>query len=441
MADILPFQAVRYGKQYADELDSLICPPYDIISPEEQDSFYETHPLNIIRLVLGKQHPDDTPEHDRYTRAAETLRTWLKDGVLEHTESPGFTVYQMEYTLPDGGTRVVDGIISLVRVGEYGPGKVLPHEKTYLGPKEDQLKLLRACHANFTPIHALFSDEEGLVSAQYKELIESSPDRRATLGDGVIHRTWRLEDKAALDKIVETIKGSSLLIADGHHRYETALAFRDEMRAKGAAQADGGHEFVMMYLTSMSHPGLTVLPAHRMIDRDGDLNIAEAIERIENYFEIEQLDYSAENSRQVAEQLISKISESSSNAGIMGIAVRNEPCFRLIRVKDLDKVVAEIDPQIPSAIRSLDVTILREVVMGIGFGIDAGQSEGIIDYTPSAVDALEKVLKGEKQVSFIINPTRVDQVRVAAELGHKLPHKSTYFYPKISSGLVLRTLG
>jgi uncharacterized protein (DUF1015 family) len=437
MAEIQPFRAVHYSPSCAKDLDRIITPPYDVISREEQDAFYSAHPLNIIRLVLGKQNPDDSPSNNRYTRAAGTLKQWLQEGVLVRSDQPAFTIYQMEFAEPDGGRGSIDGIVALVKVDDYGKGKVLPHEKTYKGPKQDQLSLLRSCRASFTPIHALFSDDHNVVGGEYGRLMEGPPEQEARDVNGSVHRTWSIRDEESIAKIRGVLAEKSLFIADGHHRYETALAFRNEERASGRAQAGGPHEYVMMYITSMSHPGLTILPAHRLVKGLADLDLGQIETILEPYFSIEELCYTTANRDEVSNTLVQRIRSYSNVGGKFGMVVQGENCFRLLRLKDYHAVDSLMDVDIPSSLRGLDVTILREIILGHALGLDKENAEGQIEYTPLVSEALNRVLKGEIQVSFILNPTRVDQMRTAAELGHKLPHKSTYFYPKISSGLVL----
>ena len=256
---------VHYNGTCAQELEKLITPPYDIISPAEQEQFYNLNPFNMIRLVLGKELSDDTDNNNRYTRAASTLEEWMSQGVLVRDELPALTVYQMEFHNHDGDRNVIDGVVALVKVDEYGIGKVLPHEKTYKGPKQDQLNLLKACRSHLTPIHALFGDEQNNVAAQYADLLKQPPQQETTDGNGDIHRTWTLSDESAIAIVREALADKSILIADGHHRYETSLAYKKYMVEKGASDAGSGHEYVMMYLTSMSHPGLRIYPAHRMV--------------------------------------------------------------------------------------------------------------------------------------------------------------------------------
>ncbi|MCX5872508.1 MAG: DUF1015 domain-containing protein [Deltaproteobacteria bacterium] len=421
MAEVIPFQMVHYNPDYSESLSNLITPPYDVISPEEQESFYNANPNNIIRLVLGKQFAGDTDENNRYTRAANTLKKWMTDHVLVRKPKPGFTLYQMDFKQPDGTWRRLDGLVGLVKVDDYGVGKVLPHEKTYMGPKKDQLELLRACKANLTPIHAMFDDPDEVILKLYGSFLQSKPEQEVKDADQTIHRTWTICDKESLDSIAEFLRGKSLFIADGHHRYETSLAYCREVEAQNPITSDQSHKYVMMYLTSMSHPGLTILPAHRMLNGLPNLSKDVFLAKLRDCFDIREVSFESND----------------IVGGLFGMVINGEKKFYLLSLRDSKVNPPILDSSIPEAINNLDVTILRELILGHGFGLDKGNSEGHIEYTPSLSAAINKALLGDVQVSFILNPTRVDQMRRAAELGYKLPHKSTYFYPKISSGLVL----
>lgn len=436
MAAVKPFRMVHYNGTCASALNTLITPPYDVISPEEQEKFYSTSPFNIIRLVLGKQYAEDTDRDNRYTRAAETLRKWLADGILVRKDRPGMVIYRMEFDDPTGGRQQLDGIILLVKVDDYGRGKVLPHEKTYKGPKEDQLNLMRHCRSHLTPIHGLFEDKEDLVIGEYSKFMERPPEQEAVDANGTVHKTWFVDDERALSAISRLLAEKSIFIADGHHRYETALAYKKEMDFSGV-NVEGAADYVMMYLTSMTHPGLTILPAHRMVRGLPEFDLPAIIQRLDPYFHQEALPFDDNNRAEVSQRLIERIASYSEIGGKFGMVVRGEQSFRLLRLKDFSAVEPLMDSNIPESLRTLDVTILREIIIGHGLGLDKDDPHGQIEYTPSISEALDRVLKGEFQVSFILNPTRVDQMRSAAELGHKLPHKSTYFFPKISSGLAL----
>jgi uncharacterized protein (DUF1015 family) len=440
MAEIQPFKTVHYNENLSAELGRLITPPYDIISPEEQEGFYQAHPSNIIRLVLGKQVADDSETNNRYTRAGTVLKQWLQEGTLVRDDKPGILIYEMEFDQPEGGRVRLDGIVCLVKVDEYGKGRVLPHEKTYKGPKQDQLNLMRACGANITPIHGLFSDDRETVHEICQGFMQGRPDQETVDADGTVHRTWTIYDEAAVSAVAKALAEESIFIADGHHRYETAMAYRNEIRASGQGNAAGPHDWVMMYLTSLSHPGLVILPAHRMVKGLKDLEIPAMLKGLEPYFHVEELSFTSANEAEVIRTVMERISNYSDIGGKFGMVVQGESCFRLLRLKDFAAVQALMDESIPPTLRGLDVTILREIIMGRGLSINGEGLEGHVEYAPVVADVLNKLRKGEVQIGFILNPTRVDQVRTAAELGHKLPHKSTYFYPKISSGLVLHVM-
>ena len=436
MAIIKPFKRLHYAGGTGC-LERLIAPPYDVISPEQQAAFYEAHERNIIRVVLGKQYPEDSETDNRYTRAAATLKQWIEQGVLVSSERCSLTIYQMEFERPDGGRRTIDGIAALVRVEDYGKGKVLPHEKTYRGPKQDQLNLLRSCRAHLTPIHGLFNDRENAVMREYKHFMTGPPDQEAVGSDGTRHRTWILDDENSIERIKSALRNKSIFIADGHNRYETSLAYRNEIRESGSGDPDGGHEYVMMYLTSTSHPGLTILPAHRMVKGLDEDVVRNMLDKLRPYFEIEELSCPSEETSEAARVLTSMVSPFSYSAGNFGVLLHYQKGVKVLKLKSLEAIDPLIDPAIPRDLRYLDVTILREVVMDYGLDLHGNDAEGHIEYTPSPVEALEKVKAGEVQVCFVLNPTRVEQVQAAAELGHKLPQKATYFYPKLASGLIM----
>lgn len=437
MAEVIPFQMVNYNPDYSESLNDLITPPYDVISPEEQESFYNASPYNIIRLVLGKQFADDTDENNRYTRAANTLKTWMNSHVLVRKLKHGFTLYQMDFVRSDGTRARLDGLVGLVKVDDYGVGKVLPHEKTYMGPKKDQLELLRACKANLTPIHAMFDDPDEVILKLYGSIVQSKPEQEVKDADQTIHRTWTIYDQESLESIIRFLRKKSLFIADGHHRYETSLAYCREIEAQKPITSDQSHKYVMMYLTSMSHPGLTILPAHRMLKDIPNLSKDVYLAKLRDCFDIREVIFQNNDIETASKVLLSELNKYADIGGLFGMVIHGEKKFYLLSLRDPKVNPPILDSSIPEAINNLDVTILRELVLGHGFGLDKGNSEGHIEYTPSLSTAINKALRGDVQISFILNPTRVDQMRRAAELGYKLPHKSTYFYPKISSGLVL----
>jgi len=301
-----------------------------------------------------------------------------------------------------------------VKVDDYGVGKVLPHEKTYKGPKQDQLNLMRACKANMTPIHALFDDASNEITEQYKPSMDGPPEQETVDSDGTVHRTWSIRDDAAVSR-----------------------TYKKEMDEASGSNASAAHDHVMMYLTSMSHPGLCIRPAHRMVKGLTRIDLEGFWTRLKPCFEKDAIFFSETAMKDAARKLLERVAARATVGGKFGMYVHGENCFRLMRVKGFDRVETYIDQAIPGPLKTLDVTILRELVIARGLEIDKEDLEKHMEYDPSAARALEKARRGDVQISFIMNPTRVEQMREAAELGYQLPHKSTYFYPKVSSGLVL----
>ncbi len=250
-----------------------------------------------------------------------------------------------------------------------------------------------------------------------------------------------MRDERVVSRIMDYMRDKSIFIADGHHRYETARAYKEEIERSQEPPADDSHEYVMMYLTSMNHPGLTILPAHRMIRGLDNFDLSQVLERLLPVFEIESLCYWNGNKGESVRLMLERLRAGAKEGGQFGFAVQGDECLRLLRLKDFGMIDNLMDQAIPKSLRALDVTILGELVLNQALGIDKLSGEGYVEYTPLAQEALKKVFDGEVQASFILNPTRVDQMRTAAELGHKLPHKSTYFFPKLSSGLVLNVFG
>ncbi|MGD9817544.1 MAG: DUF1015 domain-containing protein [Desulfomonilaceae bacterium] len=437
MALIKAFPVVKYGRRLTNELEKLITPPYDVISPQEQQAFYESHPFNMIRLVLGNQYPDDHELNNKHTRAASTLDEWMRKGVLTRHGKPALVIYQMDFEQPGVGVKRLDGIVAVVKVDDYGRGKVLPHEKTYLGPKKDQLDLLRACKSNLTPVHSLFDDDDDRIYNLYSPYMENEPDQVTTDSNKNVHRTWLIDDEKIIDAIIEAFDSKSLFIADGHHRYETALAYKREQEALDSYDPEAPYNYVMMYLTALSHPGLTILPAHRMVKGLSNFEISKFFTQLDPYFDFTEIPFSECGLTADIERFISGLADYSEFGGCFGMACHGQNRFWLLKLKDFGALSRVVDSSIPVALQRLDVTILSEVIMNLGLGLDKGNSEGKIEYTPIMSEAIERALRGEVQASFILNPTRVDQMREAAEKGFKLPQKSTYIYPKLSSGLVL----
>ena len=276
MASILPFRGVSYNPQKISDLGKVVAPPYDVISPQEQDALYQRHPQNVVRLILNKETPQDNPQDNRYTRSAALYSAWQEEGILAPAPKPQFYFLQEEFSpsiLPAGQTSVSGkivrhGFIGLIRLEEYSAKVVLPHEKTQMKPRADRLALMDACQANFSQIYSLYSDEEGAMAPIYKQVFSSGPPAfDVTDSEGVRRKLWMAGDPGILKQVREIMKPKKIYIADGHHRYETALAYREKQRqkfSKGTGRET--YNFTMMYFAAMEDPGAFILPTHRVVN-------------------------------------------------------------------------------------------------------------------------------------------------------------------------------
>jgi uncharacterized protein (DUF1015 family) len=417
MAEIKPFRGLRYNLSQVD-LQKVTTPPYDIISPPQQEEYYRRDPFNMIRLDLGRTYPSDDAGNNRYTRAAADFSAWQEKGVLLRDEEPRLYVYRQSWR-DNGRLREVTGIITLVKLEELGSG-ILPHEKTLSKPKADRRALLEACRANFSQVFSLYWDGDPRVKSLLTETAAGPADEEATDEDGVVHQIWSISEADPIRTISQALADRRLLIADGHHRYETSLNFAKDMRAAGDEDEELG--FIMMYLVDMTTEDLVILPTHRLVkmeEFDADL----FLERLDPLFQIEPLD--------------SDLSPDADKAEVsFGVYMRG----RRLRLRaDRRHLLALIQgPQAPEW-KSLDTALLQETVLKPALGIDSG--DGRLSFTQDAGYAIQAVDDGQADLALLVQPTDMAQVAAAAEVGEKMPQKSTYFYPKPLTGLVINKLG
>jgi uncharacterized protein (DUF1015 family) len=440
MATITPFRGVLYNQSKAGAISDLACPPYDIISPAEQQELYRKSPHNVIRLEFGLESPGDTPDDNRYTRAAAFLDQWLKTGILHRSDVPAIYIYEMEYTAGNG-VRRLRGMVCLVRIEDYESGIVKPHETTLSGPKTDRLNLLRTCKTSFSQIFSLFSDPQEKVAAVLATM-KGKPEMEVTARDGVTHRVWSLTDPAEIDIIVRELRDKPLFIADGHHRYDTALNYRNERRkAVGSPVGDQPSDYVAMYLARLEDPGLTVLPAHRALFNlnnfepkrfEGDLN---------RYFNIERIDFDERSQAADLLTVLDTMRHRADRAHAFGMRVKGEHSYYLLTLRneaDMDALV----PDRSAAYRRLDVSILHHLIIDMLLGIKMETHKlGLnIEYIKDAAEADRRVREGQAEIVFFMNPTKVREVKDVASAGERMPQKATYFYPKLLTGLVIHMI-
>jgi uncharacterized protein (DUF1015 family) len=398
-------------------LTDVTAPPYDVIDAEQRRELLGRSPLNVVELDLP-QAPNGA---DPYEHAAETLEAWTLDGVLVADREPAVWALTQEFAGPDGGTRTRHGILARVRVTEYGPGRVRPHERTQPGPKEDRLRLTVATRHNLSPI---FSLHEGDAWRHVEPALGSEPWAQIELGDGTVNRVWRIADPEVHVAVSAELADAELLIADGHHRYETARVYADEIGG------DGPHRYTLMCLVSLSDPGLAVFGYHRMLGDLGEPARQEALAAgIREHFDVEE----------VGEDRLDPLGE--EGVGVFGYTDAHfRRAFRL-RLKDpaaLDEALAGR----PEALRRLDAVILEELILKRTLGMSAEDVEAKrgIGYAKSVSEAEALLGAGEYGAAFLLRPTPVEQVRAIAAEGETMPPKSTFFHPKVPTGIVFNPL-
>jgi uncharacterized protein (DUF1015 family) len=416
MAEIKPFRALHYDLPDAGSLEDLVAPPYDVIDSEQRAALVSRSPYNVVQVDLPI---GDTPYED----AAALFAQWQAAGIVVRDETEALWAYEQQYTGPDGQARTRRGFFARVRVEEYGPGRIRPHERTHPGPKEDRLRLTRATQANLSPIFSLYSDPTGAAWGALAPSTADAPWGEVSDGDGTVHRVWRVGEPEAIEVVEQALAGVEMLIADGHHRYETARVYADEIGG------EGGHRYVLMCLVALEDPGLTIFPTHRLV-RGLDEARWSALDAV-----ITRDFVSTPVSR---EEIAPTPSDGPLEFGYIDIRSR-EP--RRIALRDqaiADEALASSSP----AYRRLDTGVLEELLLKGALGLSDDDISHLHDfgYARDAEQALALVESGEYDAAFVLRPTPVQQVREVAASGENMPPKSTYFFPKLLTGLLFNPL-
>ncbi len=425
MAEIKAFRAVRYTEK-AGDIKDLTCPPYDIVPESQRLSLLENNPYNMIRLELPK---GENP----YEEAKSLLDEWLENDIMTHDEEEGIYIYEEEFKtqVDHGETKKLRGFICRVQVEDFSAGIVLPHEETLSKAKEDRLNLMKSTFCNFSQIYSLYIDEKHVTSNRLDNLA-STTKPRYEFDDGlVIHRMWVVNDKLSIAAIAEDFADRKLYIADGHHRYETAINFRNYCRENGIYCP--GSNYVMMMLVDMAHPGLVVFPTHRLIKGIENFDGEKLMNDCKEFFFAEE----REDVSDMEKKLTELYNEGKKAFGYYG----GNGKWTLLTLKDLS-VMESVLPDKSEASRGLDVSVLHSLILEKLLGIDKENmaSGKNLVYTRSFDEAISEVDAKNAQCAFIINPTRVEEIGAVARAGEKMPQKSTYFYPKIITGLCINDL-
>lgn len=419
MVMLRPFKALRYNPDVVGDLSKVVAPPYDVISEAHRDALYERDPHNVIRLELGR-------EADRYASAAKHIQEWLDQHVLLADDAPLLAYYTETFRLADGTEKERSGVFGTVRVEPFATGQIRPHERTFSRAKEDRMLLLRATRTNLSPIFGLFAGTPDLLQPAQAVSRSTSPDIDIRDEYDWRHRVWFIRDPKLQADLAAAVASETVYIADGHHRYETALSY-SEQRNAGGGDPNAGHNFVLMYLTSMRESGLVVLPTHRLFRRL-PLSARELLSKLQAHFRL------VEFGRGDAEGLTRFMGNTAAPS--FGIALAGHD--RLVAaVLDDPKPFDQFAPDIPPALRRLDVTVLDSLVVRGILGIDPPTAEaaGDLRYSHHDADAFKAVEQGGA-ASFLMNPPKLDDVVRVCQAGEVMPQKSTYFFPKLTTGLL-----
>ncbi len=441
MAKIVPFRALRYSLTRISDPARVMAPPYDVISPSLQDALYHRDPFNVVRLILGKTTDEDSGSNNRYTRAAADFRLWEQEGVLVRDTMPSIYLYDQLYRTEDGQTVNRKGFIALARLEDFSSGVVKPHEKTLSGPKTDRLQLTRACRANFSPIFSLYSDPCCVLEFFTKKVKERPGDLEVSDDDGVVHRLWQVTDPAIIEKAQGVLDSKPLFIADGHHRYETALNYRNEMREKHPDFT--GKElfnYVLMYFANMEDQGMSIFPTHRLVHSLESFQVEPFLGRLREFFDIEAVpaDPADPSARRTLREGLAR---RGAEKRVLGLFCGGRT-FYYLTIRDEALMDRFFDARAPKALRTLDVSILHRLILESILQItpEAQEAQTNLKYIKNFDEPFEQVENGNAQLAFLMNPTRMSEVRDVANAGEKMPQKSTYFYPKLLSGLVINKI-
>jgi len=436
MADIRPFRALRYKPGKISDLGAVVTQPYDKISPEMQARYYELSPYNLVRIIRGRAEPGDSPQNNVYVRAARDFRAWIDGGVLASEPEPALYPYDQEYEVSGqrGVRKKRRGFIALLRLEDYSAHVVHRHEETLSGPKADRLELLKATRAHFGHIFMLYSDPEGAVESLLAAATSERHWQLATDEYGTRHTAWRINDPQTIAAVAEAMREKKLVIADGHHRYETALAYRDQRRALTAV--DPQAEFLMMTFIRMESSGLSILPTHRTVHSLPGFDWARFASQARAMFDWEEVGVRPPASGW-APRILAQLAEAGRERPTLG-AYAGPGRFALLRLRS-DFDIASALQDLPPTLRGVDVVLLHRLVLEQLLGIDrqAVREEKNVSYYREIDLAAEQVEKGSAQVAFLLNPTAIEAVRDNALADCPLPQKSTDFYPKLLSGLTI----
>ncbi|HEX3871625.1 MAG TPA: DUF1015 domain-containing protein [Pirellulales bacterium] len=454
MAEIQAFRGVRYDQGHVGSLSEVVCPPYDVIGPEFQEQLYKRHPANVVRLELNRDEPGDDPTTDvsgaannRYTRAARFLHNWIEEGVLARDDKPTLYVYHQVFE-HDGQTHTRRGFMGRCRLERFGQGNIYPHEETLAGPKQDRLLLTRACKANLSQIFGLYPDASNQVQDVLEAAIAGQQPVEATDHLGVVHRMWTVSEPKVIAEVASLMHPKAIFIADGHHRYETACNYRDEVAAGRKLADDDPANFVLMMCIGMTDPGLLVLPTHRLFRGLPTMTAGELAQRLDPCFLCKAAGEGADLAPAVWHEI-----EAGADQGTLGLYTHKDRHWTIAHITPEGRSrMAKVAGDHSAAWQGLGVAILHRLLVETLLGATDLPKPLYVHSAEEVAEALKRgdvggrdatgVMSsgGQFELAALVMPATVEHIRVISEHAERMPAKSTYFYPKLLSGLVINPL-
>lgn len=431
MRKILPFKGILYNQDKIKTLADVVTPPYDVISAEMQDEFYERSPYNFCRI-------DYTQEEGaaRYETASQVFADFLSQGILIQEREPALYVHHHSFILPNGRKIVRKGFFAARRIEDFSEGNIKPHEKTLEGPKTDRLLMTRATHCHLSPVFTLYADPHHEVSACFNRLVQSTPFVDFMSHEGERHQLWRLKEAQAFATIDAFLSTRPLFIADGHHRYETALNYRNEVRAQNPDLPENSSvNQLLMYFSNMNDDGLVILPIHRALQGLPNFSLADFLSQVSAYFSVETL------TKITDAAVLAKMAALSPTHHAFWILTKDSQTSYLLTLERRRFLDSDLARSLPPSLATLDVSVLHRLIFEkiLGLSEESQARQENLLYYKSTQKAIEETRQGSSDLTFILNPTRMADMAAVAGEGHKMPQKSTYFYPKIVSGLILHS--
>ena len=449
MAVVAPFRGVRYNPEKIEQLEDVVTPPYDVISTEDEKKLQQKNPYSMINLDLRNISQGTTKDDGRYQQACERFQSWQRENVLVQDEQPAIYLYYIDYNHPNGSRLTRKGIVSLVGLAEFAEGIVKPHEKTFSGVISDRLQLMETCKAQFSQIFSIYSDQEQEIITTLEKVREAEPLLQIDDQNTNTHTLWQVTDPEALEYVHRFFKNKSAYIADGHHRYTTALDCRRRALANNPdLPADHPCNYIMMYLCACEDPGLSVLPTHRLVRWPRTMSADQLRERMQQGMQVTEIQQGSRET--LIAEVLNRMNETDTSGGLpaFGVYHPGEDRAFFLKMQDETASLSSSLADKPDVLQKLDVVVLSDLLIQEYLELEHEQcvQDGLISYISDPDMALDEAVKESvlqnthTPLLFLLNPTKVEQVLRVADSDNIMPHKSTYFYPKIMTGLLLNKL-